>query len=171
MKNYLPSVSDVQGVVAALDHVMERNMAKVSHNISVIQDAIAKEHRYEWATGVLVYIGVIVILVLTMTAYCVCLYRGMKGQYDMNLALRGQPLNTLELRNPLYSSLSDEDISKRRSTAPDIVDNRRASLLLPGQKGPSASSTRRGSRSSRHSSRRASDCGSDSDESVIIAMN
>merc|ERR1719495_667053 len=147
---------------------MERSMVKVSHNISVIQEAIAKEHRYEWATGVLVYIGVIVILILTMTAYCVCLYRGMKGQYDMNLALRGQPINTLELRNPLYTSLSDDDIAKRRSTAPDV---RRASLLLPGQKGPSASSTRRGSRSSRHSSRRASDCGSDSDESVIIAMN
>ena len=173
-----PSIcfSDVRGIVAALDHVMERNMAKVSQNISIIQDQIQKEHRYEWATGVLVYAGVLIILVLTMGAYCVCLYRGMKGQYDMNLALRGQTINTLSFTNPLNNgNHPSEEFSKSRDTrrslpitpTKEAVD-RRASLLLPGgiPSGP-----RRGSRSSRHSSRRASDCGSDSDESVIISMN
>merc|ERR1719317_1850422 len=102
---------------------MERNMAKVSQNISIIQDQIQKEHRYEWATGVLVYAGVLIILALTMGAYCVCLYRGMKGQYDMNLALRGQTINTLHFTNPLNGN-SSEEFSKVR-------DSRRSLPITP----------------------------------------
>ena len=98
-ENWAPYFSDAQGIVAALDHVLERNMHRVSHNITLIQAQIAQEHRSEWATGVLVYGGCFVVFCVTMMIYMVCIYKGMKGKYDMNMALTGNPINELSFKN------------------------------------------------------------------------
>jgi len=167
--------------VAALDHVLERNMEMVSQNISTIQTQIARDHAAEYATGILVYGACFTIFVIIMSVYCICLYKGMKGKYDVNVALGGEPKSVLKFRNPLKSlqeaeSLESRAVSKEsldsRLTAEADKSPRRSSLLLPG----GLPSSRRSSRSSR-SSRRHSECpvesgdGSDSDESVMISMN
>lgn len=168
--------------MAALDHVLERNMEMVSQNISTIQTQIARDHAAEYATGILVYGACFTIFVIVMSVYCVCLYKGMKGKYDVNVALGGEPKSVLKFRNPLNKSQQETESLESRAVSKDSQDSRltaeadksprRSSLLLPG----GFPSSRRSSRSGR-SSRRHSEClvesgdGSDSDESVMISMN
>ena len=173
--------------MAALDHVLERNMHRVSHNITLIQAQIAQEHRSEWATGVLVYGGCFVVFCVTMMIYMVCIYKGMKGKYDMNMALTGNPINELSFKNCFKGEakrnsleqpqnlLTKEALESRGRSLPASPDGsaRRASLLLPGG---FTGNSRRSSRSSRGSIAAAAgagrvDSGSDSDESVIISMS
>merc|ERR1711974_43729 len=145
-------------------------------------DQIARDHAAEYATGILVYGACFTIFVIVMSVYCVCLYKGMKGKYDVNVALGGEPKSVLKFRNPLNKSQQETESLESRAVSKDSQDSRltaeadksprRSSLLLPG----GFPSSRRSSRSGR-SSRRHSEClvesgdGSDSDESVMISMN
>ena len=165
--------AEMHDAVKLIDRAIEASFSQLTENITRLQEKLQNQppnmHYYSnpysnqygdygYATGVLIYWGVVLVLALTMVLYGVCIWKGMRGNFDLQRAITGEPVNKLSFTNPLapqqppqnmgMSTLQQPtNMSSRRSstseimtTADDNLGNRRESTVPFG--GPLGSPTK-----------------------------
>ena len=147
-------------VVKLIDSTLDATFSKLAHNITKLQEKLEKTPEqfvgypnpysnqygdYGYATGVLMYWAVILVIALTMIVYGICIWKGMRGNFDLQRQLTGEPAVKLNFNNPLAPKQATAShlqspqmaMSSRRSstsevmTLDDNVTSRKDSTVLP----------------------------------------
>ena len=96
-----------------IDKTIAIRLEQLHRNISIINDHIQRTRvksyspyvneygDYGYATGVIVYWGVVIVLALTCVLYGVCIWKGMRGNWDLQRRITDEPNPKLAFTNPL----------------------------------------------------------------------
>ena len=140
-KNQNPkSFSEMHEAVKLIENSLDATFTRLAQNISILQDQLEKTPKmyaypnpysnqygdYGYATGVLCYWAVIIVIALTMILYGICIWKGMRGNFDLQRQLTGEQPVKLNFANPLnpkqnHLQSPQMSMSSRRSSTSEVM--------------------------------------------------
>ena len=127
--------------VKLIDRAIEASFSQLTENITRLQEKLQNQppnmHYYSnpysnqygdygYATGVLCYWAVIIVIALTMILYGICIWKGMRGNFDLQRQLTGEQPVKLNFTNPLnpkqnHLQSPQMSMSSRRSSTSEVM--------------------------------------------------